>query len=137
MSETKLPKNYADIVAGISPPFQQVDPSDVRELAKEYTSDRALASIFAAVSTRATYIGHLVDDPENDAETNEHIIAECEIWDELERELLSKILLRIRNQAEYSDFNPETQNKWTHYIIKAFMEQNGFRDATGWWVEKK
>ena len=137
MSEVNLPENYPDIVVCAAPPFQQIDPSEVRELAKKYTSDGALAAIYAAVSARTTCIGHLVDDPENDAETNERIIVEFEAWDELENELLSKILLRIKNDDGHLYPKPKTQKTGTHYIIKPFMEQNGYRDATGWWVEKK
>ena len=134
MSEIKLPENYSDIVVMASEPLKGYTPETMRGMLTRYNTDDAVASIMAAVSNKTGWIGHDIDDPDNDEETNERIIAEHDAWWALEKELYAEIIRRLEEENRTKGTTHVTSGIGLHYIIKPFMERNGYRDGAGWWV---
>lgn len=134
MSEIRLPENDSDIVLMASEPLKGYTPETMRGMLTRYNTDDAVASIMAAVSNKTGWIGHDIDDPDNDEETNERIIAEYDAWWALEKELYAEIIRRLEEENRTKGTTHVTSGIGLHYIIKPFMERNGYRDGAGWWV---
>lgn len=136
MSEIELPENYSDIVAMASKPLKGYTPEAVREMIARYTTDDAVAAIMAAVANKTGWIGHDIGDLDNDEETDARIKAEHDAWWELEKELYAEIIHRLEEENRTKGTAYVTSGIGLHYIIKPFMEHNGYRDGAGWWVRK-
>ncbi len=136
MSEIKLPENYSDIVAMASEPLKGYTLETMREILARYNTDDAVADIMAAVSNKTGWIGHDIGDPENDEEMNARIIAEHDAWWALEKELYAEIIRRIEEENRTKGTSYVTGGIGLYYIIKPFMERNGYQDGAGWWIRK-
>ena len=136
MSEIKSPDNYSEIVIMASDPLKDYTPDIIREVLTRYQTDEAIADIMAVVANKTGCIGHDIDDPDNDEETNSRIIAEHNAWWVLEKELYAEIIRRLEEENRTKGTAYVTAGIGLHYIIKPFMERNGYRDGAGWWVKK-
>lgn len=121
MSEIKLPDNYCDIVVMASEPLKSCTPYTIRNMLTRYQSDNVIAVIMAVAANKTGWIEHDIDDPENDEETDARIKAEYDAW---------RTLTRTQGTSHV------TSDIGLRYIIKPFMERNGFRDGAGWWINK-
>ena len=52
-------------------------------------------------------------------------------WDELEDKLVSECIARLKERGQF----PNVHGR--HYQIRPFMEEHGYRDGHGWWIEDK
>ena len=98
-------------------------PVDVRQWLGEHRTDADLAEAMAAVGNKLGELCHEAD--ETDDPWIDYV---CDAWWELYLELIEHI-----RTARGSDFDPTAQG--SHYAILPFMERNGFRDGSGWWVK--
>ena len=137
MAEIKLPDNYAEIAIMASEPLKGYTPDTMREMLTRYNTDDAVAAIMAAVANKTGWLGHDIDDPDNDEETNSRIKAEHDAWWALEKELYAEIIRRLEEENQTKGTAYATSGIGLHYIIKPFMERNGYRDGAGWWVAAK
>lgn len=116
-------------------PLKDYTPNDIRAWLKNNTGDANLATAYAQVSNQVGWIGHEVDDPDNDEKTNESIMERFEKWWALDKEIQQTIFTRIEACNKENGTNYPTSGKGTHYLIEPFMNMNGYRDGCGWWVE--
>ena len=116
-------------------PLEDYTPKDIREWLRNNTGDANLATAYAQVSNQVGWIGHEVDDPDNDEKTNESIMERFEKWWALDKEIQQTIFTRIEAYNKENGTNYPTSGKGTHYLIEPFMNMNGYRDGCGWWVE--
>lgn len=136
MSEVKLPDNYTEIAVMASEPLKGYTPDTIREMLTRYTTDSTVAVIMAAVANKTGWIGHDLGDLDNDEETDARIKAELDTWWALEKELYAEIIRRLEEENRSQGTNHTISGIGLHYIIKPFMERNGFRDGAGWWISK-
>lgn len=136
MSEIYLPENYSDIVVMAAEPLKGYTPDHIREMMTRYKTDEAIAAFMAMVANKTGWIGHDIGDPDNDAETDARIKAEHDAWWALEEELYEEIIRRLETENQEYGTNYVTSGIGLHYIIKPFMECNGYRDGAGWWIRK-
>ena len=116
-------------------PLKDYAPNDIRAWLKNNTGDANLATAYAQVSNQVGWIGHEVDDPDNDEKTNKSIMEKFEKWWALDKEIQQTIFTRIEAYNKENGTNYPTSGKGTHYLIEPFMNMNGYRDGCGWWVE--
>ena len=136
MSEIKLPEDLNKIAIMASEPLKGYTPDQMREMASKYDSDEALAAVYASVSNKTGWIGHDIGEPENDEETNNRLKKELAEWWKLEKELYAEIVSRLQKENAEKGTTYITSGKDMWYIVKPFMERNGFRDGAGWWVDE-
>lgn len=108
-------------------PFVGAMPQDIRALAEQGLTDQQLAQIFAIVANHA---GNLMCDLQDSRDQwLSHAFYQ---WDEVESLLLGMILDRLILEGNLSE-KPKTG---THYAIIPFMLRNGYRNGSGWWLQK-
>lgn len=114
-------------------PLKDYRPEDIKKMLVDDDSDKVLATCLAAVSNQTGWVAHDIDDEDNDEETNNQIIAEFNEWWNLEKELVAEVERRL----EQENTNIKIQDIGYHFIVKPFMERNGYRDGAGWWVKRE
>ena len=111
-------------------PFVGFMPADLRAWITEHSSDQNLAMALAEVHNRVGILGHELD------ETDDHwLIYAYEAWWEVEKELYDLIVASMRHSNQQGKTNYNLSQTGLHWLVKPFMEKNGFRDGTGWWVQ--
>lgn len=136
MSEIKLSEDFKKIAIMASEPLKGCTSDQMREMASKYDSDAALAAIYASVSNKTGWIGHDIGEPENDEETNNRLKKEHNEWWMLEKELYAEIVSRLQKENAEKGTTHITSGKGMWFIVKPFMERNGFRDGAGWWIDE-
>ena len=107
--------------------------NDIRALLEQDHSEKMLAAAMAAVSNQTGYIHHDINDPDINDTIREVIEEQFDTWWGLERELVTRISNILICE------NPEKgipENTGYHFIIQPFMERNGYRDGSGWWIKE-
>lgn len=131
MAEIKLQKIW---VLG-SEPLKGYTAEYIRELLNRYEqNDEVLATIMAGVSNRVGWIGHSIDDSENDEEVNNRIIEEYDKWCGLETELYQAIICKLQSENDGKQMNDSVG---VHFVIRPLMERYGFEDCNGWWLKAR
>lgn len=101
----------------------------------EDDSDQNLARIMALVNNQPGELDHLVDDPDNTAEETERYLKESDIWWDFYVELTDEVKLRLETSNFQKSTDYETEDVGLYYLVKPFMEQNGYTDGKGWWIQ--
>ena len=110
-------------------PFVGFMPADLRAWLKENNADADLAAALAAVHNHIGTLGYElneVDDP--------WLFYAFDAWYEIEAELYELIFKSMKQ----SNLRGETNYSFSqqgHYRLVPFMERNGFRSGSGWWVK--
>lgn len=136
MSENKLSKRMTEIIALCSEPLDGFSPTQVRSMFERYTSDDTVATILAGVSNEVGWLMHELDDPDNDEELVSTYRSLFDSWYALERDLVAEVIRRLEEENQTTGTKYLTTGIGTHYIIKPFMERNGFIDGAGWWIKE-
>ena len=136
MSENKLSKRMTEIIALCSEPLDGFSPTQVRSMFERYTSDDTVATILAGVSNEVGWLMHELDDPDNDEELVSTYRSLFDSWYALERDLVAEVIRRLEEKKQTTGTKYLTTGIGTHYIIKPFMERNGFIDGAGWWIKE-
>lgn len=113
-------------------PFVGFMPEDLRSWLRVYDGDGNLAQALAAVSNHTGDLGHEMGESED-----YWLLYTYDAWSELEKEICEMIResLKRSNQDRYTEYDLSEQR--LYYLVKPFMEQNGFRDGSGWWILKE
>lgn len=98
-------------------------------------SDSNLARILAIVNNQSGKLGYIADDPANSPEVTEKYLKESDIWWDFLIELTTEVKLRLEKSNLLSNTNYQLEDIGTYYLVKPFMEQNGYHDGSGWWIE--
>ena len=125
--------DFSQIDILLEEPLKDSTPEDIRNLLQYDQTEKTLAAAMAAVANQTGWIGHSLDDPDNDAATNKAVELAFDAWWALEKELYIKIS-NILIQETPDVYIPESTG-W-HYIIQPFMTRNGYRDGGGWWIKE-
>lgn len=112
-------------------PFKGFTPDDFRCWLSENMKEADLAVAMKYVTEKAGILRS-----ECDLTSDSWTDYACDEWHELVIELVERIkdILSVDNRTKKTNYPLEGQG-W-HFIIKPFMERNGFRDGNGWWIEK-
>jgi len=108
---------------------------DLREWLCEFNTEVGLAIALAQADMKVGWLMHELNDPDSNYISNVEI--RFDEWQELYIELHTKILdiMKKENKSGIAKHNlSETRG---HYVILPFMERNGYRDGSGWWVRKE
>ena len=127
--------DFVDAAILYGEPLKGYAPEDIRKRLFSDSSDTNLADCLAAVHNKTGCLSHEVDDPDNDEDTNNSVIEKFEMWWTLEQELVAEVIQRLEKENETHSTKYVTSGIGYYYIVKPFMEQNGYRDGAGWWVK--
>lgn len=106
-------------------PFPCIMVEDVRTWFHENPSDESLAEALAQVCNRVSAFLHECD--ESDDKWLDYFFLE---WADFEEDLLNECFARL----EKKDMLPDVEG-W-HFKILPFMQENGDRDGSGWWIKE-
>lgn len=115
-----------------SEPIKNLTPDDIRNWLAQHNSEKSLANAFAQVHNQTAWLAHDLDDEENPCPRE--IYGE---WRALECELCERIINILDKENEACDTRHITHGIGTHLIIQPFMQRNGYRDGSGWWIYNK
>ena len=118
-----------------SEPLTDISVSDVRHWLNENDTELGLATALAKVNNKTGWLMHDLDELE-EAELSKAKAAINEWWT-LETELYEKIISILKAENTSGKANHTFTEKGLYYVVKPFMERNGYRDGAGWWVCKK
>ena len=76
---------------------------------------------------------HDLDDPDYDP-IHDKVKQSFAMWEELQDLLYEKIVNILRAENEAGSHHV-LSGIGTHYIVLPFMEREGFRDGSGWWIK--
>lgn len=124
--------DYSRVIVPKDSPLYGTAPDEIRTLLQQDNSEKLLAAAMAAVSNQTGYIHHDIIDPDIDDTTREVIEEQFDAWWTLEKELVTRIsnILICENPEKGI---PENTG---YHIIQPFMERNGYRDGSGWWIKE-
>lgn len=113
-------------------PFLGFMPADLRTWLRDHSEDSDLAVALAEVSNHTGRLGHELD------ETDDHwLVYAHEAWWELEKELYDRIISSMKQANLNGEANYNLKLAGLYNVVKPFMEKNGFRDGSGWWLPNK
>ena len=110
-------------------PFVGFMPGDVRIWLRKHVDDASLAAAEAAVHRQVGHLGHELDET-----TDPWLDYALDEWWELELELVTEIIHRLKIENQTKGTNHSLEMHGFYYTIRPFMEANGFRDGSGWWI---
>lgn len=104
-------------------PFVGFNPEDLTDWLNTNANDRDLAAALAATSNHTGLLGHELD------EGDPWLRYAYEKWRIVENHLYEQIINRM---------GPQNGLDTGRYdLIKPYMEANGYRDGSGWWIREK
>ena len=116
----------------INEPWVGFIPDDVRAWLDTHQTQADLADAFAVVSGQHTILLHLLD------EIRDHWLDEAyDNWSELCDDLYQRIVSILADDNDRLGTGYVTTGIGKHYIVKPFMERNGYIDGHGWWTKEK
>lgn len=112
-------------------PFVGFRPDDVRQWLKETPEKKNLALALSVVEEKAAAVSEQISDSQDT-----WAFYAAEEWEELEMELYREIE-RILLEENRNGANHDMTVTGRHYRILPFMERNGYRDGSGWWIKNE
>ena len=109
-------------------PFLGFMPEDIRLWLQAHNRESDLASAMMQVSTK---VGVLMHECEGDPWADYAL----EEWLDLENEIAERIkgILALENQTKGTGHRLDRAG--LQILIRPFMERNGYRDGSGWWIK--
>lgn len=123
----KLPENTLILTAE---PFVGFMPPDLRAWLADHNADTDLASALAEVNDHVGFLGHELDEVED-----RWLLYAFEAWWEVELELYDLIFDSMKRSNQRGETEYNLTQEGLYYRVKPFMERNGYRDGSGWWVK--
>ena len=119
--------NGKDLII-VGDPAPDIPIDEIRAILEDSTTERDIADGFAISSN--WWI--VAEDAEYDYEegTEEYINA-CKVandWSELSNLLMEKMIAILKSEGVFVS----EEDRWN--AVSAFMERNGYKDRSGWWV---
>lgn len=112
-------------------PFEGFMPDDIRNWLSSHSSDPNLALVMEKVNYQVGMLMH-----ECDESNDPWVKYSYSLWWELYLELKDEIVPRLAKDNLEKGSNHQTDGGGYHYLIKPFMERNGYRDGSGWWIKQ-
>ncbi len=111
-------------------PFVGYMPDDIRNWLIEHNQEADIACVMMIVHYMVGMLSHLCDEV-----YDPWVKYAFEEWYEIETELAEKIrdILSVENKTKGTNYTLDGVG--TYYLVKPFMERNGYRDSAGWWLK--
>lgn len=113
----------------VGDPAPDVTIEEIRILAERASTERDISNAFAIASNKAWWVEHNEYDYEEGTEEYEQACRITDDWFEVSDILKGKIFSILRNEGVY------IPDKGQITVLSPFMERNGYRDGSGWWVK--
>lgn len=110
-------------------PFVGFMPADLRNWLQRNSKDEDLAVAMTEVHNHVGCLGHELD--ESDDRWLTYVFEE---WWALEKEICEMITGSMRQANLSGEANYDLEQSELYYLVKPFMEKNGYRDGHGWWI---
>ena len=114
----------------ITEPFVGFMPEDMRTWLKCHCDDAELATALAVVHNHTGCLGHELDESDD-----QWLTYAFEEWWSLEKELYEMVINSMRQANLCGKAKYTLEQNGLYYLVKPFMERNGYRDGFGWWVK--
>ena len=112
-------------------PFVGFRPEDLRTWLKSHCEDADLAAALAEVHNHTGCLGHELDES-----NDKWLTYTFEEWWALEKDLYEMVTASMRQANLCGKANYDLEQKGLHYLVKPFMEKNGYQDGSGWWIKE-
>ena len=116
-------------------PFPHIVYLAVKERMEEGSTQAQLAEAYADVTAKCSAFHHELDDPDY-VRVYDKVSESSAMWEELEEDLYDRIVGILKAENESHNAGYVLSGIGRHYIVKPFMERNGFRDGNGWWIKE-
>lgn len=116
-------------------PFPDIVYLNLKSQISGSMSDSDLAAAYADASNKLGGLMHDLDDPDYDY-IHEKVEQCFAMWQDLEEELYERIVSILRRENEAGSCHV-LSGIGTHYVVLPFMEKNGYRDGSGWWIAEE
>ena len=110
-------------------PFVGFMPADLRNWLQQNSKDEDLAVAMVEVHNHVGCLGHELDESDD-----RWLTYAFEEWWSLEKEICEMITSSMRQANLSGEANYDLEQKGLYYLVKPFMEKNGYRDGSGWWI---
>ena len=110
-------------------PFVGYMPHDVRAWVQEHHLESELACAMMIVHNRVGVLMHLCDES-----SDPWVDYAFEAWHDIETELAARIREILADENRTKGTAHTLDGIGTYYMVKPFMERNGYRDGAGWWI---
>lgn len=111
-------------------PFVGYMPEDIRNWMIKHNQESDIACAMMIVHNKTGMLIHLCDES-----YDPWINYAYEEWNEIETELIEHIRNILYAENKIRDTNYTLDGIGTYYLVKPFMERNGYRDDAGWWIK--
>ena len=108
--------------------------ADLRQWFSENDTELDLATALAQANMKAGWLMHDLNDPDIQV-TQEMEIAFKEWW-AFYLELVDKVKAILKGENDSGKSSHNVLEKRLHYLITPFMERNGYRDGSDWWIKE-
>ena len=111
-------------------PFVGYTPDDIRNWLTKHNREDDIACVMMIVHNKVGMLSHLCDEG-----YDPWVKYSYEEWYEIETDLVERIrgILSVENKTNGTNYTLDGIG--TYYMIKPFMERNGYRDGAGWWIK--
>ncbi|MBQ6066348.1 MAG: hypothetical protein IJK89_05965 [Clostridia bacterium] len=113
-------------------PFVGFMPDDLRDWLKTHRQESDIALLVKLIHEKTAYVA---DGSDETGDVWAHYA--YEEWFELEIELIELIKEILSAENRTKGTNYPLEGLGTHYVIRPFMERNGYRDCSGWWIKEE
>ena len=113
-------------------PFPDTVYIDIKNQISDNMSNADLASAYADVSNKLGGLMHELDDPDYFSVRGK-VEQSFAMWQDLEEDLYDRIVSILRSENEAGSHHILT-GLGTHFVVLPFMEREGYRDGSGWWI---
>ena len=128
MKETN---NSLDMTADMS---DGIVAADLREWLIANNTEHNIAVALAQSNMKKGWLMHDLCDP--DTTDLPRVRLAYNEWRELYEELHARIFSIMEKENDLGVASHNLSETRGHYVIMPFMERNGYRDGSGWWVRK-
>ena len=113
-------------------PFLGFMPQDVHDWIITHRNEQDIADAYAAVYRQVNCLMHLedeIDDP--------WVGVAYDNWKAVLEEIHEIIVATLAEDNRTKGTNYPLSGIGTYYVVKPFMERNGYHDGRGWWNKNK
>jgi len=127
----KLTENSLNMTADIS---DGIVADDLRLWLCENDTELDIATALAQANMKVGWLMHDLNDP--DTEDLSRAEDAYEEWRALYIEIKDKVVAILKDENDSGKAHHNLAENRFHYLVMSFMERNGYRDGSGWWVRE-
>ncbi len=120
-----------DVVVMGSEPMPDMTVEDAKKWYEAHENEAGLAEIYANVYNKASWVDDEVYDYEKGTKEYEDACSIADEWWALSDLYEGLILNLLKNEGL------EIPEKGYISVLRIFMDRNGYKDGSGWWIKKE